>query len=68
MEKTKDLRKTYTHERVVTSNNDVLYFDGKFDPTTKTMKVYRLFGDVRAFDDAYQAIFFDYNCEKVLGR
>jgi hypothetical protein len=67
MTKTKDLRKTYTHQKVVTSNNDVLYFDGKFDPTTKVMKVYRLFGDVRAHEDAYEAIGFDYKCDKVLG-
>ncbi len=67
MTQTKDLRKTFTHQRVVTSNNDVLYFDGKFDPTTKTMKVYRLHGSVSAFSDAYDAIGIDYKCDKVLG-
>ena len=68
MTKTKDLRKTYTNQRVVTSSNDVLYFDGKFDPTTKTMKVYRLHGDVRAFGEAYDAIGIEYGCDKVFGR
>lgn len=63
----KDLRKTYNHKRIVTANNDVLYFDGKFDPETKIMKVYRLHGSVLAFKDAYDAIGFEYGCSKVLG-
>ena len=63
----KDNRKSFTHQRIVTSNNDVLHFDGKFNPDTKTMKVYRMYGDVRAFDAAYEAIGIEYGCEKVLG-
>ena len=68
MTTTKDLRKTYTYQRIVTANNDVLFFDGKFDPATKIMKVYRLHGSVSAFQDAYEAIGLDYKCSKVLAQ
>lgn len=64
----KDRRKTYTHQRIETSNGDVLHFDGKFDPETKVMKVYRLHGSVLAFQDAYDAIGIEYGCNKVMGH
>jgi hypothetical protein len=64
---TKDLRKTYTHQRIVTANNDVFNFDGKFDPATKTMKVYRIYGDINKKQEVYEAIGIEYNCDKVLG-
>ena len=66
--KKKDLRKTFKHKKVTTANNDVLYFDGKFNPETGVMKVYCLYGDVTKFSDAYDAIGIDYGCDKVLGK
>ena len=59
----KDTRKTITYKRIVTANNDVLFFDGKFNPDTKEMKIYRIYGDVRAFQDAYTAIGLEYDCK-----
>lgn len=68
MTQIKDNRKTFKNQKVVTHNNDVLFFDGKFNPDTKVMKVYRIYGDVTKHQDAYDAIGTDYGCSKVLGN
>ena len=49
----KDTRKVYRNQRIEVNGN-VVTFDGKFSPDTNTLKVYRMHGDVRLFDEAIQ--------------
>ena len=49
----KDNRKTFNYHPIRLEGN-VVYFDGKLDPDKKELKIYRMFGDVRLYDDAIQ--------------
>lgn len=41
----KDSRKQYTHHRIEHEGN-VWHIDGKYNPDTKVLKVYKVYGDV----------------------
>lgn len=47
----KDTRKVYTYQEIAV-NGTVVHFDGKYNPETDTLKVYRMHGDIRLFNEA----------------
>lgn len=51
MKATKDIRKVYTNQKIEV-NGTCIHFDGEFDPTTNTLKIYRMHGDVALFGEA----------------
>ena len=53
MTTTKDTRKVYKNHRIEITGN-VITFDGKLNPTSNTLKIYRLNGDVSRFDEAIE--------------
>lgn len=61
----KDLRKTYKNHEIKLEGN-VIHFDGKYDPITKTLKVYRYHGDITLRDQAFQDFAIENGIIKVL--
>lgn len=49
----KDTRKIYNDEQIKVNGN-VVRFDGKGDPQTKILKVYRYYGDITLQAEALQ--------------
>lgn len=61
----KDLRKVYTKEPIKLEGNTV-HFDGKYDPATKTLKVYRYYGDITLKEQALQDFCIDNKIDKAI--
>lgn len=51
MTKTKDIRKVFKHEPIDLGDNTV-HFDGKYNPETGTLKIYRYHGDINRSKEA----------------
>lgn len=49
----KDIRKVYNKQAIEVNGTNV-HFDGKGNPETKTLKVYRYFGDINLMEEAMQ--------------
>lgn len=49
----KDNRKTLKDEKIEVNGTSVT-FDGKYDPDTNSLKIYRMHGNVSLFDEAIQ--------------
>ena len=49
----KDTRKVYNKQAIEVNGTNV-FFDGKGTPETKTLKVYRYFGDINLMEEAMQ--------------
>ena len=60
-----DNRKNYSHKQIECEGNFVR-FDGKGDPKTKTLKVYRYYGDVTIMEQALQEFAITNGYEKVI--
>ena len=61
----KDNRITY-NDQAVEVNGNTIRFDGKGDPETKTLKVYRYRGDITMRDEAMQNFALDNGYETVI--
>lgn len=61
----KDLRKVYTNQPIQLEGNTV-HFDGKYNPETKTLKVYRYYGDITLREQALQDFCIVNNFDKVI--
>lgn len=64
-QKMKDNRKTYNNQKVE-ANGNVARFDGKYDPATKTLKVYRYYGDITILEEAMQNFAIDNGIQTVV--
>ena len=60
-----DTRKTYNNEPIRLQDN-VIHFDGKLNPETNELKIYRLRGDIRLFDEAIQNFCIDNKIDKCI--
>lgn len=47
----KDNRKTFSHHHLITETGLAFQFDGKFDPATGKLKVYRVFGNINRIEE-----------------
>ena len=61
----KDKRKTLKNVRVE-ANGNCAFIDGKYDPDTNTLKVYRYHGDITIRDEAIQNYAIDNKIDKVV--
>lgn len=61
----KDNRITYTNQPIEV-NGTVVHFDGKLNPETKELRVYKIHGDVTLFDEALQNFCLDNGIDKAL--
>lgn len=61
-----DNRILFKNHKYTTSNGDVFYFDGKFNPTDKVLKIYRISGDINKAPDLYQDLAIEYKAEKII--
>ena len=51
--KQKDIRKVFRKEKIDVAG-EVVSFDGKGDPKSKVLKVYRYFGNINLLEEAFQ--------------
>lgn len=49
----KDIRKVYNYQKIEVNGN-VIFFDGKYNPETNILKIYRLYGNASEFAEAVQ--------------
>lgn len=49
----KDNRKVFKKQKIEV-NGELVSFDGKADPKTKVLKVYRYFGNINLMEEAFQ--------------
>lgn len=61
----KDNRKVYKNQRLE-ANGNCAFFDGKYDPQTDTLKVYRYYGSVNIMAEAFQNFCIDNKIGNVL--
>jgi len=61
----KDLRIVYQYQKVAI-NETFIFFDGKGDKESKTLKVYKLYGNVTYFHEALQSFAIQENYDKVV--
>jgi len=60
---TKDNRKVYQNQKIEVNGTNVT-FDGKYSPDNNTLKIYRMYGDVRLFEEAIQNFCIDNKIDK----
>lgn len=61
----KDNRKVYKQKRIEVDGN-VITFDGKYNPDTNTLKIYRMYGDVSLYDQAIMEFCIDNKIGKAI--
>lgn len=61
----KDNRIVYKNKKIAVNGNTVS-FDGKYNPDKKTLRVYRVYGDVTLHDEALQNFAIENNIDKVI--
>lgn len=53
----------FKHEPIKVNGN-VVNFDGKYRPGTKTLKIYRMYGDIRLYDEAIMNFCIEHHIDK----
>lgn len=56
----KDKRIVYKNKKIEVDGN-VVFFDGKYNPDTDTLKVYRYHGDINLREEAFQGFCIENN-------